>query len=66
MFEETVTKMFRDEPGALAIAIGETRFKRDYVTPAIPESVLKLVRPKAPAETLSPRLPVGAGFIERV
>jgi hypothetical protein len=44
--DDTVRKLFRDEPGVLAIGSEETRFKRGYVTLLIPETVLKTVHRK--------------------
>ena len=44
--DDTVRKLFRGEPGVLAIGSEESRFKRGYVTLSIPESVVKVVHRK--------------------
>lgn len=44
--DDTVRKVFRDEPGVLAIGSEESRFKRGYVTLLVPESVVKTVHRK--------------------
>lgn len=41
--EDTVRKVFRDEPGVLRLGSGETRRKRGYVVLRVPESVLQKV-----------------------
>lgn len=43
LLDDTVRKLFRGEPGVLAIGYEESRFKRGYITLSIPESVVKLV-----------------------
>jgi len=65
--DDTVRKVFRDEPGVLAIGSEESRFKRGYVTLLIPESVVKAVHrkhrrrssraPQAPAIVVKPKRP---------
>lgn len=44
--DDTVRRVFRDEPGVLAIGSEESRFKRGYLTLLIPESVVKVVHRK--------------------
>ncbi len=44
--DDTVRRLFRDEPGVLAIGSEESRFKRGYLTLLIPESVVKVVHRK--------------------
>jgi hypothetical protein len=44
--DDTVRKVFRDEPGVLAVGSEESRFRRGYVTLLIPESVVKAVHRK--------------------
>lgn len=41
--ENTIRRMFVDEPGVIEWGSGETRFKRAYKTLRIPESVLQRV-----------------------
>lgn len=41
--EDTIRKIFRDEPGVLKIGSAEKRFKRGYVVLRIPETVLQKV-----------------------
>lgn len=53
--DDTVRKLFRDEPGVLAIGSEESRFKRGYLTLLIPESVVKVVHRKHRRRS-SPRL----------
>ncbi len=44
--DDTVRRLFRDEPGVLALGSEESRFKRGYLTLLIPESVLEVVHRK--------------------
>jgi len=44
--DDTVRKLFRDEPGVLSLGSVESRFKRGYMTLLIPETVLKTVHRK--------------------
>ena len=43
---DSVRRMFKDEPGVLAISPRQRRGKRAYVTLRIPQSVLELVHRK--------------------
>lgn len=38
--EDTIRKLFRDDPAVLKIGVGEKRFKRGYVVLRIPESIV--------------------------
>jgi hypothetical protein len=44
--DDTVRKLFKDEPGVLVLGSEESRFRRAYQTLLIPESVLQLVHRK--------------------
>ena len=39
--EDTIRKIFRDDPGVIKIGAGEKRFRRGYLVLRIPESVLQ-------------------------
>ena len=41
--EDTIRKIFRDQPGVLKIGSEETRRKRGYIVLRIPETVLQKV-----------------------
>jgi hypothetical protein len=41
--EDSIRKIFRDNPGVLKIGSAETRFKRAYLSIRIPESIVQKV-----------------------
>lgn len=41
--EDTIRKIFRDQPGVLKLASPERRFRRGYCVLRIPESILQKV-----------------------
>lgn len=41
--DDTIRKIFRDQPGVLKIGSPERKFKRGYISLRIPESVLQRV-----------------------
>lgn len=41
--DDTIRKIFRDQPGVIKIGSPERRFKRGYISLRIPESVLQRV-----------------------
>ena len=44
--DDTVRRLFRDEPGVLKLGAGERRFKRGYEVLRVPESVVVRVHEK--------------------
>jgi len=44
--EDTIRRLFRDDPSVLKIGVGEKRFKRGYISLRIPESTVLRVHEK--------------------